>query len=276
MRHGRTLRIAALAMSWVIALAAYAAPSAELWERWVPHDPSSDTVVDHSTWDRLVRDYLRPGPDGVARFAYGSVSPAGRAALSGYLEALSTVGVTALRRAEQKAFWINLYNALTVNVVLEHYPVESIRDISISPGFFSTGPWKKPLISVEGTPLTLDDIEHRILRPGWQDPRVHYVLNCASLGCPNLPPRALGAADLETMLEAAAVAFVNHPRGVRVEDGTTTASKIYEWFRDDFGADERAVLAHVRRYARGTLAGVLAGVETIDRYAYDWDLNDAR
>ena len=270
---GRCLVGAVILMT--LSTTARGAPSADLWQRWAAHAPDSGTVVDHAAWDRFLTRYRSTGPDGIARVAYKAVTPGDRIALDAYLAQLSSVSVSALNRPEQKAYWINLYNALTVNVVLQHYPVESIRDINISPGFFTSGPWKKQLIRVENAALTLDDIEHRILRPGWGDPRVHYVLNCASLGCPNLPAEALRRDNLEPMLEAAAVAFVNHPRGVRVEEGAVVASKIYSWFRDDFGADDEAVLAHLRGYARGRLRDALSGARSIDRYSYDWALNDA-
>src|SRR5260370_17798050 len=114
-----------------------------------------------------------------------------RRAVKKYIEQMDGIRVGAFRRAEQLAYWVNLYNSLTVDLVLDRYPVSSIRDIAISPGLFSSGPWDKALIRVEGEPMTLNDIEHRILRPIWQDARLHYVLNCASLGCPSLPPIAL-------------------------------------------------------------------------------------
>ena len=150
---------------------------------------SASTVrVDHRRWGRFLAAYVRPGENGLNRVAYGSVTAEGRADLGAYLDSLAAVPVSTLSRPEQMAFWINLYNALTVRVVLDHYPVGSIREIDISPGLFSNGPWRAELTTVEGEPLSLDDIEHRILRPIWRDPRIHYALNCASLGCPNLQP----------------------------------------------------------------------------------------
>ena len=97
--------------------------------------------------------------------------------------------------------------------MLRFYPVDSIRDISS--GFFSPGPWKKELLNVEGQSLTLNDIEHRILRPIWQDPRIHYAVNCASLGCPNLPVIAFSEDNTDAMLDRAAQQFINHPRGLQ-------------------------------------------------------------
>jgi hypothetical protein len=171
------------------------------------------------------------------------------------------------------AFWINLYNALTLQVVARRHPVDSIRDIDISPGWFSDGPWDAVLVSVEGEALTLNDIEHRILRPIWRDPRIHYAVNCASLGCPNLAQTPYRARQLEAQLERAARAFVNHPRGVKAEQGRVTASRIYDWYREDFGTSEAELLAHLRRYAAPGLAARLAAAGAIAGYAYDWNLN---
>jgi hypothetical protein len=203
------------------------------------------------------------------------VTPADRAALRAYLAALAATPISRFNRGEQLAYWINLYNALTLTVVLDHYPVQSIRDIDISPGLFASGPWDKTLITVEGESLTLNDIEHRILRPIWNDPRIHYAVNCASVGCPNLQDRAFTGATVAGVLDQAARTYVNHPRGARLEGHRLVASKLYDWFQEDFGGGEAGVIAHLRRYAEPAFAAALARVSEIDRYEYDWGLNDA-
>jgi hypothetical protein len=153
--------------------------------------------------------------------------------------------------------------------------VASIRDISVSPGLFSTGPWGKKLVAVENEPLSLDDIEHRILRPIWKDARIHYALNCAAVGCPDLQPVAFTAANTEALLEGAARAFVNHPRGVHIGDsGKLRVSSIYVWFKDDFGdGSDAAVIAHLARHAAPELRAKLAGIARIDDHGYDWAIN---
>jgi hypothetical protein len=186
------------------------------------------------------------------------------------------VPVRSLRRDEQLAYWINLYNALTVKVILDHYPVKSIRSIDISPGFFSDGPWGKPLVRVEGKEMTLNDMEHRVLRPIWKDPRIHYAVNCASLGCPNLQPRAFTAENAEELLALAAREYVNHPRGVSVDKGWVRVSSIYVWFKEDFGGTDEGVIEHLRRHASGALPEELRRVDGISEHHYDWSLNDAR
>ena len=264
------------AVIWAIAAqAAQAAPSAELWDRWTAHDAGATAEIDHGAWDRFLKAYVSEHDDGVNRFAYGRVSDQDRAALEAYLGRLAETPISRFNRDQQQAYWINLYNALTVQVVLAHYPVESIRDIDISPGFFSDGPWGAELITVEGEALTLDDIEHRILRPIWRDPRIHYAVNCASIGCPNLQAEAVTAQNIEDYLDAGARAYVNHPRGAEVRDGRLVVSSIYDWFEADFGGDEAGVIAHLKRYADEGLRAKLANVTSIDDDRYDWDLNDA-
>ena len=160
--------------------------------------------------------------------------------------------------------------------MLDHYPVDSIRDISISPGFFSVGPWGKKLIRIEGEELSLDDIEHRILRPIWKDPRIHYAVNCASMGCPKLMPRAFTAQNTEELLERGAKDFINSDHGARFESNTRlVASSIYDWFQEDFGGTESGVIAHLREYARAPLIEKLSGVDEVYDFEYDWTLNDA-
>jgi len=250
------------------------APGPNLWPHWQAHDPSSRLTVDHSLWDVLLARYWREGSDGVARLDYDRLRRQSKRELSDYIGTLARTPVSKLSRDEQLAYWINLYNAATVQVAVEHYPVASIRDIDISPGLFASGPWDAPVVSVEGQNLTLNDIEHRILRPIWQDPRIHYVVNCASVGCPNLAPTAYRAADIDARFDAAARAYVNDPRGVSIENDTVTVSSIYNWFVEDFGGDEQGVLRHLRRYADPALAKRLAALGKIDATRYDWALND--
>lgn len=268
----RRFLAASLAVSALGPARGHAAPSADLWARWTAHDPQSTATVDHSAWDQILGASVRLGADGVARVDYAALV-AERAALDRYLADLQAVSVDALARPEQMAYWINLYNALTVRVIVDHYPVASIRDIDISPGLFARGPWGGRLVRVEGEEISLDDIEHRILRPIWKDPRIHYAVNCASIGCPNLAGQAFTAARLEAMLTEGARAYVNDPRGVSIRSGRVTVSRIYDWFEEDFGASEAGVLAHLSQYAMPGLADALSAVRDIDGYTYDWSIN---
>lgn len=259
----------------LICSASLAAAKPDLWEFWLQNDPSSEITVDHSTWDQFLQSYLLDGNGGVNQVRYGQVSPADRAKLEGYIRKLEQMPVSRLQRAEQKPFWINLYNAVTVKVIIDHYPVKSIRDIDISPGLFSNGPWGKKLVTVEGQKVTLDDIEHRILRPIWKDPRIHYGVNCASIGCPNLQPVAYTRDNTEDLLDKGAREYINHDRGARIESDRLVVSSIYSWFEVDFGGNDAGVITHLKKYARPKLQEKLKSVNRIADSGYDWTLNDA-
>jgi hypothetical protein len=281
-RRQVAIALAALAVSvpraaGAATLEALFAPKARLWERWTRSDPQSRASIDHAAWDAFLKTYLRPWSDGTTRVAYAAVTPDDRAGLAGYLERLAAAPVSALGRAEQFAYWVNLYNALTVKTVLDAYPVRSIRDITLTRGLFADGPWDAKLIAVEDEALALNDVEHRILRPIWHDPRVHYAVNCAAIGCPNLAPEAFKSANTEAILDAAAHAYVNHPRGVAADPrlGGLVVSKIYTWFAEDFGG-EAGVIRHLLRYAEPELAARIRAAPKLADDRYDWALNDAR
>lgn len=237
------------------------------------HQAQSQTRIDHSAFDQFLGRYLAaPKDDGTALLRYADVSAADKTALGDYINRLQGVQVTALNRDEQLAFWINLYNAETIRVILENYPVDSIRAIKSHPLDFK-GPWNNKRLMVEGETLTLDNIENRIVRPIFEDPRIHYALNCAAIGCPNLRGQAYTGSDLNGALDAQTRAFINNPRGVKVEDGDVTASRIFLWYKKDYGDSESGVLSHIRQYAEPDLLRSLEGITKIERYEYDWSLN---
>ena len=241
---------------------------------WQNHDANSTATVDHSVWGDLLARHLVPGDDGVNRLRYGALVGEDKAALDAYVAMLEATPVTSLNRDEQMAYWFNLYNALTVKIIADHYPVDTIRKV-LSGGWFSPGPWKRKLVTVEGRELSLDNIEHGIMRPLWQDPRIHYGVNCASIGCPNLALVPFTAENLDTLLDEGARAYVNDPRGAWFEDGELHASRIYSWFDEDFGGNEAGIIAHLKQYADDDLLARLQTVRDIDGYDYDWSLNDA-
>jgi hypothetical protein len=271
----RSLGWLSLLLVAVPAWALFSSPKSELWEHWARHDETASATIRHDAWAKFLSAYVEISADGINRVRYAQVTNVDRELLGGYIDALTGLAISTYNRAEQRAYWINLYNALTLKVVLDRYPVGSIRDIDISPGLFSIGPWGKKLITVEAQELSLNDIEHRILRPIWNDPRIHYAVNCASIGCPNLMPLAFTAENSEMLLEQGARDYINHPRGVEIVDGQLVASKIYDWFRPDFGDSDQAVLAHLRRYAGPELDRKLAGFRRPGLYRYDWTLNAA-
>ena len=245
---------------------------------WDASDESNASRIDHGAWQEILDTYLRPHSSGINRFDYGALkaSAGDTAKLAGYLSYLQELDPRTYSRREQKAYWFNFYNSLTVKVVADAYPVDSIKKISDSMlgGLIPVGPWGDVRAKVCGQDLTLDNIEHGILRPIYRDPRIHYGVNCASLGCPNLLETAFTAANTETLLDGAARAYVNHPRGVDfVDDDFIVISSIYTWFSEDFGNSEGNVLKHLAGYADDELADRLKNFEGTIDYDYDWDLN---
>lgn len=256
-------------------ISAKAAPLAEKFARSATETAADlgQMPLDHSPFSQLLESVIELDDTGLNRVNYKKLKN-NPAPLAAYIEKLAAINVTKLSASEQFAYWANLYNALTLKVVAEAYPVKTIRDIDISPGLFANGPWGKKLIIIEGDMLSLDDIEHEILRKAFKDPRVHYAVNCASIGCPNLRKAAFTGPELERQLNDAARDYVNSRRGVKVENGRLAISKIYSWFQEDFGGSEQAVLAHLEKYAGEETRQKLKKLGEIDDYFYDWTLND--
>ena len=278
-RGRHCLRIAAILLVAMLIAAAAHAQSAKLIPAWDASNENSVARIDHTAWQDILNGYLRIHDSGVNRFDYGALKAnAGDfAKLASYLASLQSLDPRDYSRAEQKAYWINFYNALTVQVVADAYPVKSIKDISESLlgslGIFG-GPWDDVHAKVAGLDLTLDNIEHGILRPIWQDNRIHYAANCASYGCPNLCPTAFTADNTEELLDAGARDYVNHPRGVEfMDDDFIIISSIYKWYSADFGGTEKSVMEHLIKYADKALATRLRKFAGSVDYEYDWSLN---
>lgn len=243
---------------------------------------NAQTQTPDDTFSALLGAYVAAHADGVNRVAYRRwrANRADMQRLDAVVAAYADLAPARMARAAAIAYWANLYNALTLKVVLGRYPVDSIRDIRSEGVPFDPqgylGPWRTKLVSVEGRRLSLDDIEHRTLRPLARDPRIHYAVNCASIGCPNLQPAAWRASTLDAELDRAARAFINHPRAASVSaDGALRVSSIYEWFKEDFGGNDAGVIAHLRRFADADLAQRLTTASRIGGHHYDWTLNDA-
>ena len=259
----------------VLLAAACGAPEPEEIEGWDASDETSVERIDHGAWQDILDSHVAADPAGVNLVDYEGLAASAEdtAKLGGYLEFLQELDPRDYNRAEQMAYWINLYNALTVKVVLDGYPVETIRDIheGVVP---YTGPWDDVHARVAGEDLTLNHMEHGILRPIWQDRRIHYAVNCAAYGCPHLLDTVFTAANTEELLELGARDYVNNPRGVDVVDEDfVVISSIYDWYAEDFGDTEESIVEHLIEYAQGDLAAFLEGFEGAMEYDYDWSLN---
>jgi hypothetical protein len=253
-----------------------AAPKAELIPFWDKSDETNQANIDHSGWQAILDGYLEANhPSGINRFNYAKLKANATDAqkLNDYLSSLQSLDPRNYAKAEQKAYWINFYNALTVQVVLNNYPIESITKIHA--GWFGFGPWDDEVgVKVAEQKLTLNHIEHGILRPIWQDNRIHYALNCASYGCPNLLPTVYTVQNTEQLLEKNARDYVNHPRGVKfLKDNYLMVSSIYHWYKVDFGGTDENLIKHFKKYAKPELVERLNIFHGSIDHDYNWSLN---
>ena len=248
------------------------AKEGEYWAIWDQANEQSTETIDHSLWQGVLTEYLDDQhPSGINLFDYAAVSDDQRDNLDDYLEYLQEIDPREYTRAEQMAYWVNFYNALTVQVVLENYPARTI--LTMGDGLFSIGPWSDELVDVAGQGLTLDDIEHRILRPIWKDYRIHFAVNCASMGCPNLQKAAFTVDNTEALLNQGTVDFLKHPRGLKIKGKKLVLSEIFDWYGVDFGENEQAVLQVLAKHTNPDVSEFLKSYNGKIKYQYDWKLN---
>ncbi len=238
---------------------------------------SSTATIDHGAWNDFLQKYIVATPFGPDKSTinlvnYKKVSGPDKAKLDGYIKSLESVKISQYNKDVQMAYWINLYNSVTVQVILDNYPVTSIKKIKSS--LLKSGPWSLELVKVEGTTLTLDNIEHDILRPIWQDPRTHYAVNCASISCPNLATLAYTGDNLDKMLESGAHDYINSSRGIQKEGGNYVLSSIYKWFKEDFGDTKKNLVKHLNQYLDTPLTA--SESQASFKYDYDWDINEVK
>lgn len=179
-------------------------------------------------------------------------------------------------RQEQLAYWINLYNALFINLILEHLPIESIKEISLSSPLLMRGPWYENLINIDGRAISLYDIKNRIVRPTWNDPRALYAFFDGTVGGPSLFDKPFSASSLDKDLNTISNRYVNSLRGVQLQENILTVSMLYDWFEEDFGGSKQDVIWHLKQFANPSLKKKLETIDTIDNYAYNWHLNAKR
>ena len=167
------------------------------------------------------------------------------------------------------AFWCNMYNALTVQCILKHYPVRSIKDIQAShQGRALASIWQKPLVQTHARTLSLDDIEHNILRLRFDEPRIHFALVCAALGCPPLRQNAYVGAQLNQQLNDQARRFLLDPDKNNIQTDTLRLSMLFKWFKDDF--QKPTLTSYLDNYVDVTI-----NPEAVISYlTYDWQLNE--
>ena len=222
--------------------------------------------VDNRLWAELLKDHVQNGRvdyDGFKR---------DEAELDRYLAILSARDPADLSHQHQFAFYINAYNAFTVKLILTRYPgINSIKEI----GSFFSNPWSKKFIPLNGFKVSLDHIEHDILRNRFKDPRIHFAINCAARSCPPLSNTPYEGDTLETRLEEQTRQFINHVGKPFLKDNTLFVSRIFKWFEDDFSGNP---LGFIRQYADNSLKQALENASAggdihLEYLPYDWTLN---
>ena len=244
-----------------------------LWPRWGVHNPLSESVITHQEWQQFLTQHLITNDEGINLVDYPHLTETDLEALKNYITRLSQVNIDNYNRNEQLAYWINLYNALIVQIVSDYYPVDTVQEVNISPGLFSIGPWSASLVTISGIQLTLDDIQNRIIRAVWNDPRTHYAINDGTIGGANLSNQAFQGATIDTQLNQAAHEYINSLRGMQVIEGKLIVSKIYDWYLDDFGGSEAALIDHLSHVANEPLRCNLQQLSSVNTYIYNWHLN---
>ncbi|HEX8171802.1 MAG TPA: DUF547 domain-containing protein [Thermoanaerobaculia bacterium] len=231
-------------------------------------------AVDYSTWTRLLTTYTTPrGIDYAAMKAHDA------AALQALRQQLGRVNVATLDRKQQLAYWINVYNVNVVAAVVEGYPVDSIRDLSTDP-IVRLNVFKKERVPFGGALLSLDDVEHKKLREGFHDPRIHFAINCAARSCPPIRAEAYAGERIDTQLDQQVRSFIaQHVRYGRAGDTLVIhTTKIMDWFGEDFDRYGGGRAAFIARYAAPDKQRLIASAKKVEiEYDdYDWALNDTR
>ena len=232
---------------------------------------------DYSAWSSLLSKYYDPAQG----MNYKALKANDKKTLDDLRRQMGTVDVQSLSRQDQLAYWINLYNINVVGVVVDSYPVESIRDISTDP-IIRLNVFKKPSVQTKKGAISLNDVENEKIREGFKDPRIHFAINCAAKSCPPIRTEPYQGAKINDQLDDQVRKFLNGPQGARLEkDGgelVIHVTKIMDWFGDDFGKWAGGPIPFLKRYVSGDKRNMMdaAGNQIDLKFDdYDWKLNDA-
>jgi hypothetical protein len=225
---------------------------------------SMGSVVDYGIYSGLLEKYVKNGHVNYRGFKSDEAS------LDQYLKVLESTDTKQLSPREAFAYYTNVYNAWTIKLILSGYPgIKSIKDLG---SFFQT-PWEKKIVRLDGKVLTLDDVEHNILRPRFKDPRVHFAINCAAFSCPPLRSEPYQGDKLDQQLDDATRMFINNPERNYIEGNTLYVSKIFKWFAEDFDHD---VVSFISKFAEDNFKQNLEAKKNVLKVKYlpyDWTLN---
>jgi hypothetical protein len=233
------------------------------------YGPAAASGFDHSQFDRILNTYVND----TGLVDYNGI--AGDPAFRGYMEALAGAKPDALSRDGQLAFWINAYNAVTIDKVIKWKPEKSVRETLIPGIWTSTKFFTSRDQVVAGKQVSPDDIENDILRKQFKDPRIHFAIVCASLGCPPLPRWAYTAENVQSRLTEETRKYLNSSRGLRIDkaDNKLYLSKLFDWFAGDFKAKSGSVLNFITQYVDEGTRAFLQRAPQIAYLDYNWALN---
>lgn len=253
------------------ASAANAMNDSQYWGYWDRSNERNREAIDHQSWNRILGSYVVDKDGAANRFRYGDLTSTDKKALKNYISNLEKIDPRTYSRNEQQAYWLNLYNALTVQMISEQFPVKSFADIKMKGK--GSDPLSSPVVTITEQPLSLNDIENRILRPIWKDHKVHFGLNCADMSCPGLMPLAFTGKNVKELLTKSGKDFINHKNGIVVKNGKMTASSLFSQYKGDFARDDKAFLKVLAHYADDKLALYILGVQGKIDFVHDRSLN---
>jgi len=254
----------AFAIVAVLGLVAWA------WFRAAAPTPQGSTAPpSHVAFNQLLQKHVTP--QGLVNY---KGFEADEQEFNQYLSQLSShAPAAAWSKNEQLAYWINAYNAFTIRLILDHYPVKSIKDIgpAVQIPLVNT-PWTEKFFAIGGEKMSLDNIEHGVLRSKFNDPRIHFALVCASLSCPRLRNEAYTAALLDRQLDEQGRDFLSNPGKNQIKQDTARLSKYFDWYKGDWEESGQSVQSWVNRYSP-TKIDASTRIEYLD---YNWSLNELK
>lgn len=231
---------------------------------------------DYKPWGDLLAKYYDPAKG----MNYKALKAQDKAALDNLRRQMAAVDAQTLSRQDQLAYWINLYNISVVGVVVDNYPVESIRDLSTDP-VIRLNIFKKDLVDTRRGKMSLNDIENEQIREGFKDPRIHFAINCAAESCPPIRPEPYVGSRIKEQLDDQTRKFLKGPKGVRAEkDGgelVLHVTKIMDWFKADFDKWGGGTVAFLTRYVspdKRKLMDAAGNQIDVEYDEYSWKLND--
>ena len=253
---------------------ASAAPKAELIEFWDDREPTSIMQINHDAWQEILTTYVNDQhPSGINRFDYLSVTSADARKLKEYLASLQSMEPRQLNDQEAKAYWINMFNAVLIDRIIDTYQSGSRRGIRRLErgGLRSTG-WGRPVVEVAMQEISLNDIEHGIIRPIWNDPRIHFAISASTLSGANIQKTAFNGENNEELLDKAQAEFFAHPKSVSVRGNRVVLNSVFDWYLTDFAENKRSLLDYIRENVGEETRQAIQGLSRIS-YEYNWDLN---